>query len=278
MAYIDSVDTNRPLIEQLEDIYWLPFNTAPVHHYDLGPWHLSMTGELATLMLWEDSGDYVSHVMHRYHGGPLWDIDNYQQLYGEEPLGDSESPCIWLEFHPIVADCRVEMGPDEVWGVGAAFFKIRVIQVREPGKSEVFDLSDGNQLKQFIFRKHKDSLDRFLELGHEDRFSAWNPDEIQEYEIKGRRWYELIDGNRALNWCFNLYTHLSDKHLLHIAYEPRQFWPPYHTPSEKALQVSKSPLWDFLDNLEPSKVEKENRREDKSEVPNGWGEAEGWGW
>ncbi|WP_444931068.1 hypothetical protein ACJJIF_04585 [Microbulbifer sp. SSSA002] len=281
MAHIDSVDTNRPLIEQLEDMYWLPFNMAPVHHYDLGLWHLSLTGELEALMPWDNGSDYASYVT------PIDNENSYPRFYGGEPLWDSESPYIWLDFHPIIASCRAEVGPDETWIVGCAFFKIRVVQVREPSKSGVFDLADSNQLKQFIFKKHKDVSDRLLELGYKDRFSAWNPDEIQEYKIKGRCWYELIDGNHGVGWCFNLYTPLSDKHLLHIAYEPSEFWPLYHTPSEKALQVSKSPLWDFLDNLELSKMEEGSevitgtlrRENDSSEEDEcGWGAwgSEGW--
>ncbi|WP_444944278.1 hypothetical protein ACJJIK_03920 [Microbulbifer sp. ZKSA006] len=279
MAHIDSVDTSRPLIEQLEDMYWLPFNMAPVHHYDLGLWHLSLSGELLPKTYGLD--DYASYIT------PIDSEDSYPKFYGEEPLEDSESPYIWFEFHPIRTGCKVEVGLDEVWIVGSAAFDIRVFQVREPSKSGVFDLSDGNQLKQFIFKAHKDRLDRSLKSGHEDCFSAWNPDEIQEYEIKGRCWYELIDGSRALNWCFNLYTPLSDKHLLCVAYKPSEFWPPHHTPSKKALQVSKSPLWDFMDNLELSKMEEGSevitgtlrRENDSSEEDecawNAWS-SEGW--
>ncbi|WP_444931066.1 hypothetical protein ACJJIF_04575 [Microbulbifer sp. SSSA002] len=281
MAHIDSVDTNRPLIEQLEDMDWLPFNMAPVHHYDLGLWHLSLTGELEAPTPWGNGRDYAPYIT------PIDNENSYPRFCGQMPRWDSESAYIWFDFKPIRTGCRVDVGPDETWVVGSAVFAVRVIQIQEPAKFEIFDVSDGNQLKQFIFKKHKDLSDEWLASGDKDRFSAWTPDEIQEYKIKGRIWYELIDGSRALNWCFNLYTPLSDKHLLRIAYKPSGFWPPDHTPSKKALQVSKSPLWDFMDNLELSKMEEGSevitgtlrRESDSSEEDEcAWNAWSGEGW
>ncbi|WP_444938874.1 hypothetical protein [Microbulbifer sp. JMSA002] len=248
MAQIDSLDLSRPTIEQLDDLYWLPFDALPVHHYDLGDWHLSFTGRL----------ELQTYGEHRYapYTTPIDKEDSYPRFYGGQPLWDNKSPYIWFELHSINVGCSVDVGPDDAWIVGTACFEIRVIQIRDPSKSGIFDLADQDQLMQFIFNKHKNNLDHFQEFGSEDFFSAWSPGEIQEYMFKGRNWYEIIDGNRGLNWCFNLYTNLSDKHLLHIAYTPDQFWPPYHIPSEKALRISKSPLWDFMDNLELTKMEK----------------------
>ncbi|WP_444927758.1 hypothetical protein ACJJI4_08710 [Microbulbifer sp. TRSA002] len=247
MAYVDSLDLNSPIIEQLDEIYWSPFDTMPLHQFDLGLWHLSFNGKL--LQQTYGGRKYAPYVT------PIDKEESYPRFYGGQPMWDDESPYIWFTFHPIRTTCSVHVGPDDTWIVGGGYFSIQVIQVQEASKSGVFKLSDCSQLKQFIFKKHKDDLEYLQELGHEDRFSAWTPDEIQEYKIKGRDWYEIVDGTRALNWCFNLYTHLSDKHLLCITYEPRQFWPPYHVPSEKALLVSKSPMWDFMDNLELSKME-----------------------
>ncbi|WP_299587373.1 hypothetical protein [uncultured Microbulbifer sp.] len=247
MAQVDSLDLDRPIIEQLDAIYWLPFNALPVHHYNLGDWHLSFTGR-PELQIYVDC-NYAPYST------PIDNEESYPRFSGGQPLWDSKSPYIWLTLQPIRNACSVEVGPDDAWVVGSAVFELRVIQVREPSKSGVFDLSDHNQIKHFIFNKHKSDLDYFQKLGRKDYFSAWSLDEIQEYKIKGRNWYEIIDGNLGVNWCFNFYTHLSDRHLLHIAYEPSQFWPPYHIPSEKALSISKSPLWDFMDNLELSKME-----------------------
>ncbi|WP_444885247.1 hypothetical protein [Microbulbifer sp. PSTR4-B] len=247
MAKVDSLDLGHPIIEQLNDIYWLPFDALPVHHYDLGGWHLSFTGKL------------VKHIYGGNHYAPyttpINQEDSYPRFYGGRPLWGNKSPYIWFELHSINVGCSVDVGSDDAWIVGTACFEIRVIQIREPSKSGVFDLSDHNQLKQFIFNKHKDNLGHFLDSGFNYAFSAWSIEEIKEYKFKGRNWYEIIDGNRSLNWCFNLYTHISDKHLLHIAYTPSQFWPPFHIPSKKALHISKSPLWDFMDNLELSKME-----------------------
>ncbi|WP_226647771.1 hypothetical protein [Microbulbifer variabilis] len=268
MAKVDSLDLSHPIIEQLDDIYWLPFDTQPVHHYDLGDWHLSFTGKLVKHIY--GGNHYVPYTT------PIDKEDSYPRFYGGQPLWGNESPYIWLEFHSINVGCSVDVGSDDVWIVGTASFEIRVIQIRDPSKSGVFDLSDHNQLKQFIFTKHKDSLDRLLKSGHEDRFSAWNLDEIVNYKVKGRNWYEIIDGNRGVNWCFNLYTNLSDKHLLYIKYIPSQFWPPYHIPSEKALHISKSPLWDFMDNLELSKMEEGSQVVTgtiERETTSSWGEG-----
>ncbi|WP_444898423.1 hypothetical protein ACJJIX_16215 [Microbulbifer sp. VAAC004] len=247
MAKVDSLDLGHPIIEQLNDIYWLPFDALPVHHYDLGEWHLSFNGKL----------EIQTYGVYNYtpYNTPINAEESYPRFSDGRSLWDNKSPYIWFEFHPINVGCSVDVGPDDTWIVGTACFEIRVIQIREPSKSGVFDLSDHNQLKQFIFNKHKDNLGHFLDSGFNYAFSAWSIEEIKEYKFKGRNWYEIIDGNRSLNWRFNLYTNLSDKHLLHIAYTPDQFWPPFHIPSEKALRISKSPLWDFMDNLELTKME-----------------------
>ncbi|WP_444944279.1 hypothetical protein ACJJIK_03925 [Microbulbifer sp. ZKSA006] len=259
MANINSLDLDHPIIEQIDDMYWLPFHKASSFQYYLGGWSLSFLGQkrqkefnsseytLAATLIDEDYSYLGRNKIKPQHEIPSREI---------HPRWRKGRGYISFGLYPLSTICSVKVGLADSLIVGTASFDIRLIQVGEPYQSRLFNLSDHNQLKQFIFKKHNDNRDALLEKGCQDYFTAWSQDEIQEYKIKGRSWYELVDGYRNSNWHFNLYTHLSDSHLLHITYEPSQFWPPYHVPSKKALQISKSPLRDFMDNLELSRVKK----------------------
>ncbi|WP_444931065.1 hypothetical protein ACJJIF_04570 [Microbulbifer sp. SSSA002] len=250
MANINSLDLDHPIIEQIDDMYWLPFCKASQFQYYLGDWSLSFFGERRQKNF--DNRKYVSDVI------PIDQDCSYSKRDQMKPLWGREFSYISFRLCPLSMICSAKLGLADSLIVGAASFDLRVIQVEESSQSRLFNVSDHNQLKQFVFKKHNDSRDALLKKGYQDSFTAWSLDEIQEYKIKGVSWYEIVDGCRNLNWHFNLYTHLSDKHLLHIAYEPSQFWPPHHVPSKKALQISKSPLWDFMHNLELFKLKKDS--------------------
>ncbi|WP_413665746.1 hypothetical protein ACG1BZ_11415 [Microbulbifer sp. CNSA002] len=247
MFDVNSLDLRFPIIEQIDDIYCCPFSSSEKYQYDLGGWHLSFYGESRAQP--GENSRYTS----RYT--PIHSEESYSKFNDTEPQWDDESPYIWFRLHPIAA--IASLGPEwnEAWTIGTIALDIRVIQIRKPAKPGTIDISDHSQLKSYIFKQHSDKQDLLLSMGHLGCFSAGNMDEIQEHEINGRNWYEIIDGNRNLNCCFNLYTPLSDKHLLHVAYIVNQFWPPYHMPSKKALQVSKLPLWSFMQCLELSSAD-----------------------
>ncbi|WP_444931064.1 hypothetical protein ACJJIF_04565 [Microbulbifer sp. SSSA002] len=257
MPDVNSLDLRYPIIEQIFDIYYCPFEYSQKHQYDLGGWHLSFHGE-SRAQPGEDS-------QYALYSTPIHSEKSYSKLNGEEPQWNDESPYIWFNLHPLAAICSLGEDWDDAWTVGTIALDLRVIQIREPEKSGVSDISDHNQLKSFIFKQHSDNRDLLLNMGHKgcvstgclDGFSTGCLDEFQEHEFKKRKWYEIVDGNRGLNYCSNLYTPLSDKHLLHVAYIVNQFWPPHHMPSESALRVSRQPLWDFMRYLELSSTDKD---------------------
>ncbi|WP_413665745.1 hypothetical protein ACJJI5_13045 [Microbulbifer sp. EKSA008] len=249
MADMNPLDLCYPLIEQVKGIYWLPFRRASSFQYFLGDWSLSFFGQRRQKVF--DNSKYapVATLIDESH--------SYSRRDKMKSQWGREFSYISFCLYPLSTICSVKVGLADFMIVGAASFDFRVIQVGESTQSRLFNVSDHNQLKQFIFKMHNESCDKLLEKGYHDSFTAWGLDEIQEHKIKGRSWYEVVDGSRNLNWRFNLYTQLSDRHLLQITYEPSHFWPPYHTPSKKALRISKSPLWDFMDNLKLSKVKKD---------------------
>ncbi|WP_444944280.1 hypothetical protein ACJJIK_03930 [Microbulbifer sp. ZKSA006] len=246
MPDVNSLDLSYPIIEQVDNIYWRPFCYSRKYRYNLGDWHLSFYGESRAQP--GENSLYASYFT------PIHSEESYSKFNDEGAQWSAESPYIWFKFEPLAAVCSLEEEWNDTWTLGTIALDVRVIQIREPNKSGVLDISDHSQLKLFIFKQHSDKRDLLLNTGYKGYFSATSLNEIQEHEINGRSWYEIVDGNRNLNCCFNLYTPLSDKHLLHVAYIVNQFWPPHHMPSEKALQVSKHPLWDFMEDLTLSRI------------------------
>jgi len=113
---------------------------------------------------------------------------------------------------------------------------------------------DIDELKRFAFRFYDDESDK-----KESYFLSKSVKDIVEKDINGRSWVHIVSGDVDADLVHLLYSALDDQHVMCVHYSPN-FWPfECKEISQKAYEISLTPLWDFMDNLTIEEI-----REDKT--------------
>lgn len=229
-------DPSRPLIEQIEQVHWLPFAEQALNVYQLSKVQLLFAGELEPL----DEYDYprAGYVT------DIWSDTNYPQFFGQRQFWDEQSSSLLLRIGNLSWPCGVDIA--EGYGIlGRASVGLTLRRVRRDKFNQLTDLRDTEQFAQMLLQDYQaayaeDDVHYIYPQSRED---------IAVYELSGRYWLQANLGVESTARKYGFYTAISPEHYLGIYYEPIHFWPQGTDPSPEVLHKVMQPFWDFMNNL-----------------------------
>ena len=236
---IDSRDPDKPLIEQVNEMYWEPHDQRTRHCFNLSRWHLTFCGELF---------DYrYSTPQYASHNTDIYDENSYPRYRGTETVRElwhEHSPSLTVKLANLYNTVYVGIGERNFGIVGEIIMGCDLIRVRPKAISGFEKLLNTGNLKEYIVNEVKDDWKE-----KERRVVPQSANDIEEHNLKGRTWLHAKTGYCVTSLTHTLYTALDDQHLIRVYYSP-SFWSQDCTEiSQKAYQVSLTPLWDFMENL-----------------------------
>ena len=245
---IETQNSDLPLIEQIDAMYWLPHDQRMRHCFNLSRWHIEFYGELFP---YEHSNPVYAN-----YNTDIFDESSYPRYVGQgemrKELWNAETPQITVDLARLDNTAYVHIGEKNVGVVGSIFMLVRVIKFRPKNLSGFEKLLNCSNLINYI-------LDTEKQWKNKRERKNWvcpsTPKDIEKYYFNQRLWLHSMSGNNSARLQHNYYSALDDQHILHVGYSPH-FWPLEHGPaSSKALEISLHPLQDFMNNLSIEEID-----------------------
>lgn len=229
-------DPSRPLIDQIEQMHWLPFAEQALNVYQLSKAQLLFAGRLEPLDEYDyPRADYVTDI---------WSDDSYPQFFGQQQFWDEQSSCLQLRIGNLSWPCGVDIA--EGYGIlGRSDVAVSLTRVCRDKFSQLTDLRDTEQFAQMLLQDYQSAY-------AEDDFQYIYPqsrEDLAVYELSGRLWLQADLGTESTTREYGFYTAISPEHYLGIYYEPIHFWPQGTDPNPEVLHKVMQPFWDFMNNL-----------------------------
>jgi len=237
---IEKRDPTKPLIEQVDEMYWKPHDMCVRHCFVLSGWHVSFAGELFDYTISPDFAGYMSNI---------YDESIYPKFIGkisgnQNGQWDENSPELNLPLAHLKIQAYIGIGDQNFDVVGNGFISVQVIRLRPKPISGFGNLSDPNELKAYVLSRINGARSEIKK----DVFSS-SEEGIKEEYFNNSSWVHSQGGGSRTHLVHNLFTALDDQHLLSVHYDP-SFWSQDRKEcSQKAYEISLTPLWDFMENL-----------------------------
>jgi len=238
---IEKGDPQIPLIEQIDEMYWEPHDMRLRHCYILSKWYMEFRGELFDFRI---KPDYLSSNC------DINDESIYTSCYGQERAvdkGERWNPGI-PELYAVMACLQnttyIGIGDHHFDLVGSIYMQCKLIRLRPKNISGFESVLDKENLKRYSFERSQNTIPDY-----EISVFPKSVDDIEERIFKNRVWMHARHGYDETSLDHDLYTALDDQHIVSVNYKPK-FWPQDCTEiSQKAYEISLTPLWDFMENL-----------------------------